>query len=95
MRYEDDRQPVGGIVALEAQTESAEETLHAEKCEVGEEVEGPKSSGRAVEADHEVYDDVVDKDPAGGERHVGEQVGDGEGGSTVHAIARLDAMTSQ
>ena len=44
-----------------------------------------------MQSNHEIYDDVVDKDAEGGERHVGEQVGEGKGGPTVHAIARLNA----
>jgi hypothetical protein len=62
VREEDDGHPVGCIVSLEAQAESAEEALHTEEGEVSEEVEGPEASGGTVKSDHEIDDDVVDEE---------------------------------
>ena len=48
-----------------------------------------------MKASHEVDDHVVDEEADSRKRQVGEQVGNREGGTTVHAVTRLKATIDQ
>jgi hypothetical protein len=80
---------------LEAESEGTEETLHRKECDVADQMERPEGSRGAMKAGHEVDDEVVSEQSNGGEGQVGEQVGDWECGTSVHAIAGLKVVIVQ
>jgi len=48
-----------------------------------------------METSHEINDDVVDENANGGEGQVGEEVGNREGCTPVHAVTRLELIIGQ
>ena len=48
-----------------------------------------------MKAGHEVDDDVVDEEPNSRKWHVGEKVGQREGRTAIHAVARLETIIDQ